>query len=98
LISGEDGVILISLFGRLKELSRLTPEYLMSRPYDKSLRCHQIIWEETDEDCFGFPMEEEIVEIPYQFQISKQRGRVHGFFLDCVFYIVWIDKNHNLYP
>lgn len=36
---------------------------------------------------------------PYQFSLSSHvNGRVHGFFLDHVFHIVWLDPNHRLYP
>ena len=66
----------------------------------KSLRCHPIDWKDTTEPYgFGIPNEEKIVlDPPYQFQISaNEHGRVHGFFRDNVFYIVWLDPDHNLY-
>ncbi|HKP74096.1 MAG TPA: hypothetical protein VJT67_01075 [Longimicrobiaceae bacterium] len=34
---------------------------------------------------------------PYQFQLSQGTGRVHGFFIDVVFHIVWLDPHHRLY-
>ena len=32
----------------------------------------------------------------WQFRINKSKGRVIGFYLEGVFYIVWIDPHHNL--
>ena len=32
----------------------------------------------------------------WQFRINKSKGRVIGFFIDDVFYIVWLDPHHNL--
>lgn len=83
---------------RLRDLSKLTvPEIINNR--SKSLRYHLIRWVDTTEpNGFGIPNEEEIVGSAYQFQISSnEHGRVHGFFIENVFYIVWLDPNHNLY-
>ncbi|QXE21583.1 hypothetical protein B6N60_00260 [Richelia sinica FACHB-800] len=42
--------------------------------------------------------EEQLVGQPYQFQLSSNEyGRVHGFFIENVFYIVWLDPDHLLY-
>lgn len=32
-----------------------------------------------------------------QFQLKKSAGRVHGYVIGNLFYIVWLDKYHNLY-
>lgn len=31
----------------------------------------------------------------WQFRLNKTRGRVVGFIVDSVFYIVWLDPHHN---
>lgn len=83
---------------RLRDLSTLTAQEIkMNR--SQSLRCHPIKWRETTEpNGFGIPNEKELVTIPYQFSLStNEHGRVHGFFIEDVFYIVWLDPNHNLY-
>lgn len=87
-----------SLLMRLRDLSTLTfTEIINNR--SKSLRCHLIDWKDTTEpNGFGIPNEEQIATPAYQFQISSnEHGRVHGFFFENVFYIVWLDPNHNLY-
>jgi hypothetical protein len=87
-----------SLLLRLRDLSKLTVSEIINNR-SKSLRCHLITWTETTEpNGFGIPNEEQIVSSAYQFQISSnEHGRVHGFFIENVFYIVWLDPNHNLY-
>ena len=56
------------------------------------------IWEETTEQCFGIPNEKQLVDTPYQlFEISLNQGRVHGFFIENIIYIVWLDPEHKLY-
>nr|WP_216670108.1 hypothetical protein [Microcoleus asticus] len=83
---------------RVRDLSTLTAqEVKMNR--SQSLRCHPIKWRDTTEpNGFGIPNEKELVTIPYQFSLStNEHGRVHGFFIEDVFYIVWLDPNHNLY-
>ncbi len=32
----------------------------------------------------------------WQFRINKSKGRVIGFLIDNVFYVVWLDPHHNL--
>jgi len=65
---------------------------------NSTLRFHPIDWNDTTQSSFGLPNEDQLVEEPYQFSISvNKHGRVHGFFIDNVFYIVWFDPNHRLY-
>ncbi len=87
-----------SLLLRLRDLSTLTVLEIINNR-SKSLRCHLIDWKDTTEqNGFGLPNEEQIVISAYQFQISSnEHGRVHGFFIENIFYIVWLDPNHNLY-
>jgi hypothetical protein len=86
-----------ALANRLKDLSALTaPELRQSG--NKTLRFHSIDWARVSEINFGLKGEEQLVDIPYQFSISaNEHGRVHGFFIGEVFYIVWLDPEHLLY-
>ena len=86
-----------ALIRRLSDLSKLTRLELIQNS-SKALRFHKIDWKDTSEKSFGLP-EKQRVEIPYQFSVSSNEyGRVHGFFIHEVFYIVWLDPNHQLYP
>jgi hypothetical protein len=96
-INGRDFNYLSALLQRLKDLSSWQKLTLLTNG-SKSLRCHPIDWDKVTESGFGFPNEDELVDIPYQFQLSSnEHGRVHGFFIDEIFYIVWLDPEHNLY-
>ena len=87
-----------SFIERLRDLSSISPTELR-RNRGQGLRCHPIQWEDTSESCFGIPGEEQLVGVPFQLQISSnEHGRIHGFFIGSVFYIVWLDPEHLLYP
>lgn len=82
---------------RLKVISGIEKKSL-SDYSSKTLRFHPIKWEDTSEQCFGIPDEGTTVEEPMQFSLSaNEHGRVHGFFIGNIFYIVWLDPNHKLY-
>lgn len=97
-IRNRDATYLSALLIRLRDLSTLSAQEIINNR-SKSLRCHSIEWEDTTEpNGFGLPNEEKLAYLPYQFQISSnEHGRVHGFFIENVFYIVWLDPDHNLY-
>lgn len=87
----------ITLLDRLKCISGLTAIELKTNS-SKALRCHAIDWNDTSEPGFGIANEEQVVDTPYQFSLSSnEHGRVHGFFIGEVFYVVWLDPNHCLY-
>lgn len=84
---------------RLHDLSTMTKKQLIiPQGNPKSLRCHPIDFCDTTESCFGLPNEEELYSDAWQFTITQGAyGRVHGYFIDNVFYVVWLDPKHELY-
>ena len=87
----------VTLMARLKNLSGISKQELLKNR-SSSLRFHPIDWKDTSESGFGLPNEDQLVDTPYQFSVSANKyGRVHGFFINEVFYIVWLDPNHLLY-
>lgn len=65
-----------------------------------TLSNHEINWDKPKytEVCFGIPNEEDKAYDPWQFGLDNNKhGRIHGFFINNVFYIRWIDPNHRLY-
>jgi hypothetical protein len=67
----------------------------------RTLKCHPIRWEDTSENSFGLPEEQEaqLKEAPMQFNLSvNEYGRVHGFFIGNAFFVRWLDPEHALYP
>jgi hypothetical protein len=96
-IKNQDAKYLQALLERLRDLSKLTVTEIINNR-SKSIRCHPIVWEETTEKGFGIPNEEQLVDTPYQlFEISLNQGRAHGFFIENIVYIVWLDPEHKLY-
>jgi hypothetical protein len=97
--TAHDSSYFCEIIDRIKSLSSTTKQELLSSR-SSALRFHPIDWAETSVNVgFNFPRHEEIVDVPYQFAVSaNESGRVHGFFILNTFYIVWLDKEHNLYP
>lgn len=97
--SGRDAAYFCKVLERLSTLSALTTRELHAER-SSALRAHPIAWSDTTEPEGFSHLHEQLRECrPYQFSISSNaHGRVHGFFLDSVFHIVWLDPGHNLYP
>lgn len=34
----------------------------------------------------------------YQIRISQSKGGIHGIFRENIFYVIWLDPLHNMYP
>ena len=90
---GSDGVIkgkwFIELLAALKSVCNKTiSEIRQSKTHD----LHPIDWSKTNTK---HPQNSEQLEF-WQFRINKSKGRVIGFIVDGVFYIVWLDPYHNL--
>ena len=65
----------------------------------KSLRAHRHVWIQTTE-AGGVPdLPPPWTGLPaWQFQLTANKhGRVHGYLVDEVFYVVWLDPEHRLY-
>ncbi len=98
-IARRDGKYLSSILDRFKSLSEMrAKELLTSR--SGSLRVHEITWKDTSEPGGFTALNPQLREWPaHQFQVSANKhGRVHGFFIESVFFVVWLDPEHNLYP
>lgn len=98
----------VSLFDALSELSKKTPEKVLSNPADKlKWRCHPIDFEaknvpirRNEIDWLPKEVRDNAEEFPlFQFQISKALGRVIGFWDgDGTFNILLLDPLHNMQP
>ena len=88
----------IKMLERLKSLSTLTVKNIRDN-HSIALRAHPIDWEKTTEKKGFDNLNEQLCQLePYQFSVSqKAHGRVHGFFIENVFFIVWFDPDHKLY-
>ena len=97
-IAGCGESYLAKLLLRLKDLSRITYNEFVSNQ-SSALRSHKIYWPKTTETngftCLNSELRQQQA---FQFEISaNEHGRVHGFLVSNIFYIVWLDPHHNLY-
>ncbi len=70
--------------------------------YSKRNHIHPIDWsdnriKENSFSCLNTELMEQIRDDCWQLGIDNDGFRVHGFFIDNVFYVVWLDPNHELY-
>lgn len=88
------------VMGRLKALSEKSrKDFLNLQTTGKSWRVHRITWDgRVSEPGFGLHETLTADENAWQFMLSKDNGRVHGFLIGNVFFVRWIDPNHSLYP
>lgn len=78
----------ISLLDCLKSMNNMDITSMKASLHD----LHPIDWSQTNVTA---PDGSEQIEY-WQFRINKSKGRVIGFSIDGVFYIVWLDPYHNL--
>lgn len=72
------------------------------KTYSKRNHIHPIDWidnqiREASFTSLNSHQMEQISEDCWQLGINNQGFRIHGFFIENVFYIVWLDPCHNLY-
>lgn len=85
----------LELFNMLKDISSIKKEELLNGSYAKSkYRVHS---HENAQPPSKMPVGVELKDC-YQIRISKSKGGIHGIFVDNIFYIIWLDPLHNMYP
>lgn len=85
----------------LRELHRLSQGTVSEFcEYESRRHSHHILFAQTSEPNGFVHLPEQVEPEEYwQFAVSEDHNwRVHGFFIDSVFYIVWLDPLHQLYP
>ncbi|WP_111292245.1 hypothetical protein [Bacillus safensis] len=90
---------IISLVETFKNISSLELKDLRSvEGQRRGLRFHQIRWGKVQEEKFNFNEDffEQIRDNCYQLSLSTAKGRFHGFLIDNIFFIVWLDPHHQL--
>ncbi|MEK7655613.1 MAG: hypothetical protein AAB386_02960 [Patescibacteria group bacterium] len=98
LFSNQEKEYFLKLIERMKSISGMTRQEMISQN-TRALRCHNIEFSDSkvSESTFGVKGED-VDDDAWQFQISSNaHGRVHGYFIENVFYIVWLDPKHELY-
>jgi len=89
----------VAFMERLKAISSMTiNEFRGGR--GRALKIHTHKWDHTSEPDGFTQLNAQLRDYePWQFCIDRSNyGRVHGFILDEIFYVIWIDPQHQLYP
>lgn len=83
------------LFEELKELSKITRKQLFTE-YKKKYKPHPYI-----SNISSLNYKDEYLTNPQyegvQLRLDKSSGRIHGFFIENVYYIRFLDRRHNMY-
>ena len=85
----------VDLFEMLKDVSSHSVVELMSGGYQKKYRVHN--HERVKKIPSKLP-EGVALKDCYQIRISTSKGGIHGVFYENVFYVIWLDPLHNMYP
>ena len=85
------------LFGMMKIVSNIELKDIQSGMYSRkgsTLRIHR--HQNAQAPC-ALP-NNVLLENMWQIRISNNKGGIHGRFVNNVFYVIWFDPHHNLYP
>ncbi len=89
-----------ALLERLTDVCGMTVRQMKEHRHSP-LRCHPIRFAEASEKAGFDHVNADLLDgtEAYQFSLtSNKHGRVHGFFVGSVFYVVWVDPRHALHP
>lgn len=88
----------ISLIDTMRSVSQMDMTEFRTNT-STALRVHPHKWDRIK---IKYPLPhawlEQLEQDTLQFSVSQAKGRVHGFVIENVFYIIWLDRHHNLYP
>ncbi len=85
------------LFKILKDVSNIKAKDVFAGKYsgrNSTLRIHQ---HNNIKNPCSLPAKVRLEDM-WQIRISKSKGGIHGVFCENVFYVIWFDPQHNLYP
>lgn len=90
-------------FCKIQEYSTKEKKDFSDKTWKKSNHIHPIDWKDSRirESSFtklDVKLMEEIKDDCWQLGINSTTFRIHGFFIENIFYVVWLDPHHQLYP
>jgi len=98
-VKHRNGEYIHKLADRLKHYSSMNIREQLLSSKSKSTRFHPIDWDGTTEHDGFTCLNEELRALDgYEIEVEQKiYGRIHGFILGNIFFIVWLDPDHNLY-
>ncbi|PWJ64461.1 MULTISPECIES: hypothetical protein [unclassified Fibrobacter] len=104
---GCDGSWFVSFLNGVRELCCYTlSEFITNKPLQNKFRFHPVNFSKdavsiTRASLKSIPEEirDNDKEYPFfELNVTTSRGRYFGFFDNSVFYVVYLDRHHNMYP
>ncbi|HUM84790.1 MAG TPA: hypothetical protein PLN48_13605 [Lachnospiraceae bacterium] len=85
----------VDLFQMFKDISQYTPnDFYSGKLANSKFRIHT--HEKAKPPC-KIPEDIDLSSF-YQIRIEEDKGGIHGVLVDNIFYVVWLDPLHNMYP
>lgn len=85
-------------FGRTQAICSMSRRDFVSYDRKGSLRIHKIDWSKSAfPDGFTCLNEQLQQHTAFQYEVQS-RCRVYGFLIENIFYIVWVDPEHQAFP
>lgn len=85
------------LFDTMQKVSRIALKDIYARKYSGKTSPFRIHRHEDAKPPCKLPSNI-LLEDMWQIRISISKGGIHGIFFDNIFYVIWFDPQHNLYP
>lgn len=85
------------LFDTMQKASRITMKEIHAGTYSGKTSPFRIHRHENANPPCDVPKNISLEDL-WQIRISLSKGGIHGLFVDNVFYVLWLDPQHNMYP
>jgi len=86
----------LALIDLITDISKITKSELRSGEYKNRYDPHNYI-DDIEKLNYLHPLLIDVQREACQIRITKGKGRIHGFFIDNIYYIVFLDNHHNMY-
>lgn len=100
-LAERDGSYFRELMTKFRDISRMETREFIGKE-SKVIRNHVIRFADTSEmsgfSCLNDTLRTQAMDCAYQFSVKRDDfGRIHGFIVGDVFFVVWYDPDHKLY-
>lgn len=85
------------LFDTMQQASKITMKEIHAGNYSGKTSPFRIHRHEDAKPPCSVP-DNVLLDDLWQIRISLSKGGIHGLFVENVFYVLWLDPQHNLYP
>ncbi|MDD3186395.1 MAG: hypothetical protein ACOX1S_05530 [Anaerostipes sp.] len=87
----------LDLFDTMKKISDISLKDIYAKKYSGKSSPFRIHQHDNAKPPCDVP-KNILIDDMWQIRISRSKGGIHGIFTDNIFYVIWFDPHHNLYP